>query len=153
MKAITLHQPWAWLMLQKLKQIETRSWFTRYRGPLAIHAGLKHDVDGKILHLQLNNVRGRGAIAPPWEQLTFGAVIATCQLVDCLPTNKLRDVLKAGREQWQIEMLFGNFQPGRFAWFTQDLIPVDPPIPARGYQHLWNWTPPAAAGVETGLRP
>ena len=39
MKALTLHQPWANLVALGHKQIETRSWATKYRGALAIHAG------------------------------------------------------------------------------------------------------------------
>jgi activating signal cointegrator 1 len=38
MKAITLTQPWATLVAIGAKRIETRSWPTNYRGPLAIHA-------------------------------------------------------------------------------------------------------------------
>lgn len=37
-KAISLHQPWASLVAMGIKGVETRSWTTRYRGPLAIHA-------------------------------------------------------------------------------------------------------------------
>lgn len=39
MKVLTLHQPWASLIALGVKTIETRSWSTAYRGPLAIHAG------------------------------------------------------------------------------------------------------------------
>lgn len=39
MKVLTLHQPWASLIALGVKTIETRSWTTSYRGPLAIHAG------------------------------------------------------------------------------------------------------------------
>jgi hypothetical protein len=38
MKALTLTQPWATLVAIGAKTIETRSWPTSYRGPLAIHA-------------------------------------------------------------------------------------------------------------------
>lgn len=38
MKTISLWQPWASLVAIKAKRIETRSWYTSYRGPLAIHA-------------------------------------------------------------------------------------------------------------------
>jgi hypothetical protein len=37
-KAITLWQPWAYLLVQGIKKFETRGWPTKYRGPLAIHA-------------------------------------------------------------------------------------------------------------------
>lgn len=39
MKALTLHQPWASLVALGVKTIETRSWSTKYRGQLVIHAG------------------------------------------------------------------------------------------------------------------
>ena len=39
-RALTLHQPWASLIALGVKTIETRSWSTPYRGPLAIHAGM-----------------------------------------------------------------------------------------------------------------
>ena len=38
MKAITIWQPWAFLLAMGAKQYETRSWETAYRGPIAIHA-------------------------------------------------------------------------------------------------------------------
>ncbi len=38
MKAITIHQPWASLIVVGAKRFETRSWETKYRGPIAIHA-------------------------------------------------------------------------------------------------------------------
>lgn len=38
MKTLTIRQPWASLIAAGVKTIETRSWSTRYRGPLAIHA-------------------------------------------------------------------------------------------------------------------
>lgn len=43
MKALTIRQPWASLIALGVKTIETRSWPTKYRGPIAIHAG-KHPI-------------------------------------------------------------------------------------------------------------
>jgi hypothetical protein len=40
-KALTIRQPWASLVALGVKTIETRSWSTKYRGPLLIHAGMK----------------------------------------------------------------------------------------------------------------
>ncbi len=53
MKALTLHQPWASLIAWGDKEIETRSWSTNYRGPIAIHSA-----NGKkALNQVLNRVR------------------------------------------------------------------------------------------------
>lgn len=38
MRALSLLQPWASFVAHCLKEFETRSWGTGYRGPIAIHA-------------------------------------------------------------------------------------------------------------------
>lgn len=38
MKAISIRQPWAWLIVNGFKDIENRSWDTKYRGAVLIHA-------------------------------------------------------------------------------------------------------------------
>jgi FKBP-type peptidyl-prolyl cis-trans isomerase 2 len=35
------------------------------------------------------------------------------------------------------ERSFGNYQPGRYAWVLANILQLDEPIPARGYQSLW----------------
>lgn len=44
MKAITVRQPWAWAIIHAGKDIENRSWKTKTRGRVAIHAasGMTH---------------------------------------------------------------------------------------------------------------
>ncbi|HHY88739.1 MAG TPA: ASCH domain-containing protein, partial [Chloroflexi bacterium] len=44
MKALSVRQPWAWLIAQGYKTVENRTWATNYRGPLLIHAGKKPDL-------------------------------------------------------------------------------------------------------------
>jgi hypothetical protein len=39
-RALSLRQPWAWLVVNGYKDIENRSWRTDHRGPLLIHASL-----------------------------------------------------------------------------------------------------------------
>lgn len=46
MKALSIMQPWAWLIVNGYKAVENRSWNTSFRGPLLIHAGKKADPDG-----------------------------------------------------------------------------------------------------------
>ena len=52
MKAITLWQPWASLIACGAKKYETRSWATRYRGPIAIHAAKKYPANSPY-HIQV----------------------------------------------------------------------------------------------------
>ena len=37
-KAITIRQPFAWLIVHGHKPVENRIWETKFRGPIAIHA-------------------------------------------------------------------------------------------------------------------
>lgn len=45
MKCISVHQPWAYLLAAGRRKIEVRSWDTKYRGPILIHAGLTVEWD------------------------------------------------------------------------------------------------------------
>lgn len=44
MTFLTVRQPWAHLIAIGRKTLETRSWATAHRGPLAIHAGRRVDL-------------------------------------------------------------------------------------------------------------
>lgn len=46
MKCLSVRQPWAWLLVNGHKDIENRSWKTKFRGPLVIHAGKVLDRNG-----------------------------------------------------------------------------------------------------------
>jgi len=125
MKAITLTQPWATLVAILVKQIETRSWRTFYRGPLAIHAGKKFSpcFDSRILKvLEANCI----------YELPTGVIVATCTLVRIIriyPDN----VPPAP------EFYFGDYTAGRWAWHLSDVVALAKPIPARGSLGLWEW--------------
>ncbi len=43
MKALSIKQPWAWLIVSGHKDIENRAWSTSYRGRVLIHAGKRYD--------------------------------------------------------------------------------------------------------------
>lgn len=104
MKALTLHQPWATLVAEGSKTIETRSWSTKYRGPLAIHAGKSTEWDGfKIgawtTHVafadppeirRLGSVRNGELVPDRYEcglaaPAPLGAVVVVVELVDVVP--------------------------------------------------------------------
>lgn len=46
MKALSIQQPWAWLIVNGYKGVENRDWDTRFRGEFLIHAGKKFDLEG-----------------------------------------------------------------------------------------------------------
>lgn len=39
--AVSLFQPWPWAVIYLNKNVENRTWATKYRGPILLHAGLR----------------------------------------------------------------------------------------------------------------
>lgn len=151
MKALTLTQPWASLVAIGAKRIETRSWATNYRGPLAIHAAKGLPNEAKVLFLctPFHEVLTKAGfqishmlMAPPKgiqpHNLPLAAVVATCKLSDCLPTEEVFRQYGATR----YEREFGDYTPGRWAWVLSNIVALPAPIPARGALGLWELTLP-----------
>lgn len=140
MKAITIHQPWATLIALGEKQFETRGWPTKYRGPIAIHAGKHFSKDAWIEPPIYDAIRKHGLLLP--EDFPTGAVIATANLNNCLKSvDTWTDgyVLENGIFVYSPEYEFGDFTPGRYAWELTNVQQLPKPIPAKGQQGLWNW--------------
>lgn len=153
MKCLSLWQPWASAIAIGSKRIETRCWSTSYRGPLLIHAA-KRCNRGELLELE-KQPAWRGAMLPLValddhfkDRLPLGAIVAIADLVDCLPTSQFNisrlewprhpagtDRMKA--LDW-CEANMGDFGPGRFGWVLSNVRRIDPAIPYRGFQQLFD---------------
>ena len=146
MKTISLWQPWASAIALGAKRIETRSWSTSYRGPLAIHAA-KRCIKEELIHLScLHNWHGSLYFNQNFLALPFGAVIAICELVDCRPTESFTNgELDAVRFPPHLsvygwtERSMGDFGLGRFGWVLANIKALDDPIPLKGMQGLFEW--------------
>lgn len=142
MKTLMLRQPWATLVAIGAKKIETRSWKTDYRGPLAIHAAKR--VDKKVLRLCFQEPffdcltrEGYLLIAHHLfrgNTLPHGAIVATCTLRQIV---KITERNASGLKD--PELRFGDYTPGRWAWILADIERLLEPILARGALGLWNW--------------
>ncbi len=140
MKALTLRQPWASLVAHGFKRIETRTWKTNHRGPIAIHAAkgfpkLTQELcTGEPFLRYLKHI-------PDYDgpqSLPRGVVLATCNLLTVLPMPTCMVVPEP-------EASFGIYAPGRYAWYLADAWRLPEPIPARGRLGLWTWTQPDEA--------
>jgi len=146
MKAISLWEPWASLMRTGAKTIETRGWYTQYRGEILICAA-KGGLSKKELTALLYYTHFQAGLLPligkPLSDsvvgkhvdignLNFGKAVAIVNLVDCIPTVKM------DREEWREEGQLGDFSPGRYAWITKMVRNDFVPFPIRGRQGLFN---------------
>jgi hypothetical protein len=111
MRALTIRQPWASLIVRGDKDVENRSWTTRYRGVFAIHAGQRFDRD-----------------VQPWQH----SIVAT---IDAFPRGAivgvvdLMDVVRDSSSRWA--------EPACFHWVLANPRPIEP-IPMRGRLGLWT---------------
>lgn len=152
MKALTLWMPHALLIPFRWKEVETRDWYTGYRGPLAIHAAKLFNPTIALDVARIDELTRDYLFATPemvaWPASvrdSLGCIVATCTLAGCVPTSfaiessaKLKPPFgpKLG---WEVEAIMGDYSPGRWAWILRDVVPVIPPIAATGHQKLWEW--------------
>jgi activating signal cointegrator 1 len=138
MRALSLWQPWASLVAIGAKRFETRSWYTEYRGPLAIHAAKRppqrSDV-GEVIWARMMRALGvRDA-----SSLPLGAMVAVVDLAGCDPIEFLwrtEDIPKGSDDE-----AFGDWSPDRFGWALVEVRALTPPVAWRGRQGLWQLTP------------
>ena len=143
MRIITLYQPYATLMMLGLKQNETRSFKTRVRGELGIHAAASIPNWCKMKMAEQPFKSALKGI-----DLPTGKILGTVELIDCVTTSKfLCDQAIYTARTWD-EISFGDYSPGRFAWITKNPIPFEKPIIAKGSQGFWKYEPPAGSDEE-----
>lgn len=115
LRALTIRQPWAELILRGRKPYEIRSWSTKYRGPLVIHSAAKVN-SGYAIELGLNP-----------DKLVAGAFVGVAVLTDVRPfTRNDAWLLKKNRAG------FGGWEPDLFSWVLAKPRRIAPPIKAKG---------------------
>src|SRR2546426_2957017 len=140
---LTMTDPWGSLVASGAKRIETRSWSTTYRGPLAIHVAKTLPPGAEALcyedpFCQALEAAGYtwtyGALRNAWN-LPLGCVVAIVRLekVECISPDFVVE---------EPERIYGNYALGRFAWRFSQVYRLQRPLPARGALGIWQWTPP-----------
>lgn len=81
MKALSIQQPWSWLIVHGHKSIENRSWSSTYRGPLLIHAGKRLDTEG------LAWVRRHFPRLELPRTYDFGGIVGSVHMIGCVSTD------------------------------------------------------------------
>lgn len=85
MKALSIQQPWAWLIIHGGKNVENRTWSTTFRGRFLIHAAKKFD------HVAFQRLCAGGEKLPAKESFLRGGIVGSVELVD---------VVKSFRSKW-----------------------------------------------------
>ena len=128
MRVLSIKEPFASLILNKHKTIETRSWKTNYRGELFIHASGKN-LEKKFLNNDYVNDLIKNM------NMNYGYIICKCNLVDCVyMDDKFLETVKKNTKEYSC----GEYKIGRYAWILKDVEPIKP-ILAKGKLNIWNY--------------
>lgn len=154
--ALTLHQPWADLIVRGVKRYEFRSWAMPRRyilKPIAIHAGKTFDADGwatirRFADAGLEGELGLTADAVGWadplrNRHPAGAVVGRATFLASEPIRKIAANLGMDPDDC------GD----GFAWPVLEATRFDAPIPARGRQGIWTWDDPSGQPRDPSFLP
>lgn len=129
MKVLSIQEPYATLIKDGYKKIETRSWKTNYRGKILIHASL-----GKLFQKTITNPEVTSLLKE--RSLNHGKIICRASLVDCIKMTE--EFIKKVQRNNQ-EYILGIYEPGRYAWILENIIPLEKNIEAKGKLGLWEY--------------
>ncbi|MBF0651310.1 ASCH domain-containing protein [Dysgonomonas sp. GY75] len=124
-KAISIKQPWAYLICAGIKDVENRTWDTKYRGRVYIHASVQL---AKTFDFTLEQSRAIDCI--PKYQKTFmrSAIIGHVDIVNCI--SKVKNG-KGSDSIWA--------EPDCFHWILRNPVLFDEPIlNVKGKLSFWD---------------
>ena len=137
MRALTLTEPWATLMMLQEKRNETRSWRLpdKYIGEeVIIHSAKGYPKWAQSLCEQepfRSALRPEGVYAYP--EFNRGSGLCVVRFLECHRTEDIRGQLT------EKELAFGNYFDGRWAWLTEYVERWTSPTPHVGHLGFWEW--------------
>ena len=126
MKVLSIKEPFATLIKDKVKIYETRSWKTNYRGIIYIHASLSLS---KSENVKKANKYLKSNIKP-------GYILCKCKLLNCIPMTKEFIDYICNKTN---ESDYGSYAEGRYAWELEVIEVLNEPISAKGKLGIWNY--------------
>ncbi len=125
MKVLTIKQPWATLIMQGDKRFEFRSWQTKYRGDLLIHAG--KGIDKEAMKRLVKYLP---------DEIPLGKILGKVTLVDCIKMcPEFKEMLLKENSDIYTKSSFSE----NFGWQVEDVQVFDEPIEAKGHLSLWEY--------------
>ena len=110
MRALSIRQPWAWLVVNGFKDIENRTWSTTFRGRIYVHAGQRTVPDD---YPEQREYVGRTGIVIP-SSLGRGAIVGEVTITGCVSSSD---------SPWFC---------GPYGFTLENPVAYDTPVPCRG---------------------
>jgi len=135
--ALTLRQPWAWMVIHGSKDLENRTWINkivlelqRTGAEFAIHAGhsmTRVEYAEAVAFAKQEDPR---LCVPRAEELQFGQVIGTARLSELVPVQHYGPPGRADHVRWHME--------GQWGWRLSERRALPSPFRCAGKQGFWK---------------
>ena len=126
MKVITIKEPFATLIAEGYKEYEFRTWKTKYRGDILIHAG--KGIDKKAMerfkHLNLN--------------YSCGKIIAKATITDCVYVDEEFAKKMVSKDPLVYKGLINKDDWDGYGFKLENVTPIEP-IEVNGKLGLWDY--------------
>lgn len=126
MKVLTIKQPFASLIAEGIKEYEFRTWKTKYRGEILIHAG--KGVDKKAMkkyeHLNL--------------EYPIVCIIAKCNLDDCVFIDDNMRIFLQKKNPLVYSNVINNYDWNGYGFLLSNVQKIDP-IFIKGKLSFWEY--------------
>lgn len=127
MKCLTIRQPYAELIASGIKKVEIRSWKTKYRGEIFIHAGVGMDKQYLSKYKDIIDI----------DNLDSSAIVAKCNIVDCIKIDE-EYMTKYNEENKGKGYYISSGCIGKYAFVLENVQRIDK-IPAKGKLSFWEY--------------
>lgn len=163
MKVLSLHQPFASLIVIGTKRFETRGWQPGWKNALLMRT------EGFLIHASLSKKDSHLMGSRPFSdhmqaigKIPYGAILGRAKLGRIITTEEwLKEMMNPGNmlnmtcngDVWRDERCFGDYSAGRYAWELLEVERFAEPIPCRGSLSIWNYPfSPAEKAASASLR-
>lgn len=149
MKTLSIKQPWASLIASGIKNVENRTWRTKHRGRIYIHASAKRSFDSLTKGLttaQLEKVAEHNMASYPKNILISNvkldyltsAIIGEVDIIDCVLNHP-----SVWAEQTNIFLMDIKEEKPIWNWVLANPVLYDKPIlNVKGALSLWEYERP-----------
>ena len=126
-KVLSIKQPWCTLIAEGRKDVENRTWLTKYRGRVLLHATAKPDAAVELYRKNVKNpswieIQMFNALKESEEKNLFGAIIGEAEIVDCVQNHP---------SEWA--------EKGVYNWVLKDPVMYAKPVHnVKGKLGLWD---------------
>ncbi len=138
--ALSIRQPWAWLIAAGIKDVENRSWPTTKRGRIYVHAGMTSDMRipawrtgggagdvvaaGTVADWILDRLTEEQRAAYELARMDRGAIIGEVDIIACRYRHGEQIDLVDHPSIWHAH--------GSHGFYLEDAVLYDEPIPCKG---------------------